>query len=150
MKLLLVCSSGGHLLQMTRLRSAWEPHERVWVTFDAVDSRTLLGDRERKIFAHQPTNRNLKNLVRNLWLARRVLREEKPDLVISTGGGVAVPFLWLARWFGAVTLHCDSITYSEQISLTARLVLPFVDRVITQWPQVAEKHPKTVYWGNVL
>ena len=37
MKLLLVCSTGGHLLQMMRLRAAWEAHDRVWITFDGVD-----------------------------------------------------------------------------------------------------------------
>jgi UDP-N-acetylglucosamine:LPS N-acetylglucosamine transferase len=135
---------------MTRLRAAWEQHERVWVTFDAIDSRTLIGREERTVFAYQPTNRSLVNLMRNLWLARRVLREERPDFVVSTGGGVAVPFLWLARWFGARSIHCDSISYSEQLSLTARLVMPFVDRLAVQWPEVARKFPRTVYWGSVL
>lgn len=149
MKLLLVCSTGGHLLQMMRLRAAWEGHERVWVTFDGVDSRTLLRG-ERVVFAHQPTNRNLTNLWRNLRLARRVLHEERPQLVISTGAGVAVPLLWLARRFGSASIHCDSITFSESLSITARLVMPFVDRLLVQWPRLADEHRKVEYWGSVL
>ena len=46
--LLLVCSSGGHLLQMYELREAWEPFERVWVTFDKSDARSLLRGRARR------------------------------------------------------------------------------------------------------
>lgn len=149
MKLLLVCSTGGHLLQMMRLRTAWEPHERVFVTFEGVDSRTLLAG-ERVVFAHQPTNRSVPNLWRNFWLARRVLREERPDLVISTGAGVAVPFLWQAKSFGAGAIHCDSITFSESLSISAHLVRPFVDRLLVQWPQLAERHWKAEYWGSVL
>ncbi|MEO1560085.1 MAG: UDP-N-acetylglucosamine--LPS N-acetylglucosamine transferase, partial [Cyanobacteria bacterium J06632_19] len=32
MKLLLVCTSGGHFSTMRRLESFWSNHERVWVT----------------------------------------------------------------------------------------------------------------------
>ncbi len=66
--LLIVCSTGGHLLQMQELREAWEPFERVWVTFDKSDSRSLLRD-ERVVHAFGPTNRNIPNLLRNLRLA---------------------------------------------------------------------------------
>ena len=66
--LLIVCSTGGHLLQMQELREAWEPFERVWVTFDKSDSRSLLRD-ERVLHAYGPTNRNIPNLLRNLRLA---------------------------------------------------------------------------------
>ena len=41
---------------------------RAWVTFDKSDARSLL-DGERVFYAHGPTNRNLKNLLRNLLLA---------------------------------------------------------------------------------
>lgn len=149
MKLLLVCSTGGHLLQMIRLRRAWESHERVWVTFNGADSQSLLRG-ERVVFAHQPTNRNLRNLWRNFWLARRVLGDERPNLVLSTGAGVAVPFLCLARSFGAYSIHCDSITFSESLSISARLVRPFADRVLVQWPGLAEAHRHVEYWGSVL
>jgi len=46
--LLLVCSSGGHLLQLHELRAAWEPFPRAWVTFDKSDARSLLRDERRR------------------------------------------------------------------------------------------------------
>ena len=61
--LLIVCSSGGHLLQMLELRDAWSGFERVWVTFDKSDARSLLRE-ERVVHAHGPTNRNVPNLLR--------------------------------------------------------------------------------------
>ena len=56
--LLLVCSSGGHLLQLLALQAAWGSYSHVWVTFDKSDARSLLRD-ERVVFAHWPTNRSL-------------------------------------------------------------------------------------------
>ena len=79
MKLLLVCSSGGHLLLLHQLRPWWERHDRSWVTFDKTDARSLL-DGERLDWAHHPTQRNIPNLLRNLRLAWRVLRRERPEL----------------------------------------------------------------------
>ena len=63
--LLLVCSTGGHLQQLLALRDAWGGYTRVWVTFDKSDARSLLRD-EQVVYAYGPTNRSLKNLLRNL------------------------------------------------------------------------------------
>ena len=42
--LLLVCSSGGHLLQLTSLAPAWDGLTRVWVSFDKSDVASLLAE----------------------------------------------------------------------------------------------------------
>ena len=81
--LLLVCSSGGHLLQLLALRPAWEPFDRVWVGFDKPDTRSLLAG-ERVLHAHGPTNRNVGNLLRNLRLAVRTIRAERPAAILTT------------------------------------------------------------------
>ena len=61
--MLLVCSTGGHLLQLLELRPAWESFPRVWVTFDKSDSVSLLQG-EQVVHAHGPTNRSVPNLPR--------------------------------------------------------------------------------------
>ena len=49
---------------------------------------------------HYPTNRNLKNLIRNTFLAIKVLRKERPDVIISSGAAVAVPFFYIGKLMG--------------------------------------------------
>ena len=53
---LLVCSTGGHLLQLVAVREAWVEHTHVWVTFDKSDARSLLPGRARllRVRAHEP------------------------------------------------------------------------------------------------
>jgi beta-1,4-N-acetylglucosaminyltransferase len=147
--ILLVCSSGGHLQQLLALREAWGPYSHVWVTFDKSDARSLLRD-EEVVFAHWPTNRSIKNLVRNLFVARRTLRDVKPKVLITTGAGVAVPFAWLARLRGVKVVLIDSFTRIERPSLTCRLVAPVAHRVYAQWPELASVVPKARYAGNVF
>jgi len=133
---LLVCSSGGHLLQMHELRPAWEPYERIWVTFDKSDARSLLAD-ERVIHAYGPTNRNVPNMVRNLRLAWRVLRRERPAAILSTGAGVVVPFAYIGRLLGVPTLYVESFTRTERLSLSGRMIAPVVRQRYGQWPELA-------------
>lgn len=147
--LLLVCSTGGHLLQLVALREAWQDYPRVWVTFDKSDARSLLAG-ERVVYAHGPTNRNLPNLCRNLGLAARLVRELRPRVVLTTGAGVAVPFVWVGRLFGARAVYVESFTRIDRPSLSLRLIAPFADRVYAQWPELRAAVPKARSLGSVF
>jgi UDP-N-acetylglucosamine:LPS N-acetylglucosamine transferase len=147
--LLLVCSTGGHLLQLVALREAWQGFSRAWVTFDKSDARSLL-EGERLFIAHGPTNRSIKNLFRNLAVAWNVLRVTRPRAVVTTGAGVAVPFAWLARLRGATVVYVESLSRIDQPSLTYRLVAPVATRLYVQWPELATARRRARYVGNVF
>src|SRR4051812_7156800 len=102
MKVALVCSSGGHLLQLHQLKPWWEGLDRIWVTFDTPDAVSML-EGEDAIWAHHPTTRNIPNLLRNVRLAWRVLRRDRPDVVVSSGAAVAFAFFVVARLMGIKT-----------------------------------------------
>lgn len=147
MKIMIVCSTGGHFQAMQGLHPFWENHERVWVTFRTATTKAAL-EAERVYWAFSPTNRNLHNLVRNFFLAWKVLSQERPHLVISTGAGVAVPFLILSKILGSQTVFIESITRVKQLSLSARLVLPFLDTVYVHWPQLQVRYPRAELIGS--
>ncbi len=146
---LLVCSTGGHLLQLVALREAWAGSSRAWVTFDKSDARSLLAG-ERVLFAHGPTNRNLGNLARNLLLAWRLLRSLRPRVVVTTGAGVAVPFCWLGRLRGARVVYVESLSRISTPSLSCRLIAPVAARVYGQWPEFAGAVRRARYAGSVF
>lgn len=148
MRLLLVASSGGHLAQLHWLRPWWSAHDRLWVTFDTPDARGRL-EGERVVWAHHPTNRDVSNLLRNLRLARRVVAEERPDVVLSNGAGVAVPFLLAGRRAGALTLFQEVYDRVERPSLTGRLVAPWVDAVLLARPAQRRAHPRGLLLGEL-
>lgn len=147
--LLLVCSSGGHLLQLHALEPAWRDFSRVWITFDKSDARSLLRD-ERVFYAYGPTNRSVKNLLRNLVVAWRLVGRLRPRAVLTTGAGVAVPFAWIARLRGAQVVYVESLARIEGPSLTYRLIAPIAARRYVQWPDLAEALPRTRFAGNVF
>lgn len=148
-RVLLVCSPGGHLQQMLALAPAWQDLERHWVTLRAPDTEHELAG-EAVTWAHGPTNRSLAKLARNALLAREVLRTVDPDVVLSTGAALAVPFLLGARATGRRAVYVESFTRVEELSLSGRLVYPFVDELFVQWPQLAARRRRARYAGSVL
>jgi beta-1,4-N-acetylglucosaminyltransferase len=150
MRLLLVASSGGHIYELFCLRNFWEGKERCWVSFPTADAKYLLRDEKEVYWAAYPTVRHVPNLLRNLVLALRILRRTRPDMVLTTGAGVAVPFLWLARAYRIPTVYVESITRLTDLSLSARLVRRFVTKLLVQWPELAQKYQGTEYHGRIL
>ena len=148
-ELMLVCSSGGHLLQLHQLREAWSARSPRWVTFDKSDARSLLSG-ERVVYAYGPTNRNLGNFFRNLGLAWKVVRRVRPRVLVTTGAGVAVPFAWISRLHGARIVYVESISRIDDPSVSYRLIAPVAHRLYAQWPEFAERIRRARYAGSVF
>lgn len=149
-RLLLIASSGGHIYEMYCLREFWQDKDRFWVSFGTSDARYLLRDEEEVHWAAHPTVRNVPNLLRNLVLALRLLTRERPAMILTTGSGVAAPFLWLAWLLRIPAVFVESITRITEISLTARMVKPFAARFLVQWPELADKIPGAHYHGRIV
>jgi len=148
-KLALVCSSGGHLFQLFSLKPLWENYDRFWVSFPTKDAKTLL-EGENVHAAYYPTNKSILNFIRNLFLAFRLLWRERPTVLITTGAGVAVPFIYIAKCFKIKTIYLESITRIEHLSLSGKLVYRVADHFLVQWPELADAKPHTVFEGQVL
>jgi hypothetical protein len=148
-KVLLVGSAGGHLAQLLQLSSWWGEYDRLWVTFDLPDAVSLLKD-ERTVWGHHPTTRNIPNLLRNLRLAWRTLRHERPTVIVSSGAAIAVPFFWLGKLFGAFTVYVEVIDRIDTRTLTARLCSPFTDLMVAQEQAQERLFPGSVTIGRLL
>lgn len=149
MKLCLVGSSGGHLTHLYMLKPFWNGKQRFWVTFDKEDARSMLAG-ETVYYCHYPTNRNVKNLIKNTWLAWKVLRLERPDLIVSSGAAVAVPFFYLGKLMGAKLIYIEVFDRIDKPTLTGKLVYPIADRFIVQWEEQKQVYPKAMNLGSIF
>lgn len=147
--MLFVSSSGGHLSHLVRLEPWWSVHRRTWVTFDKPDARSQLRH-EDVLWAHHPTTRNIPNLLRNTWMAIREVRRLRPDVVISSGAGVALPFFVMARALRIPTVYVEVYDRIDSRTLTGRLCRPFSSRFLVQWPEQQALYPGSVLIGPLL
>jgi UDP-N-acetylglucosamine:LPS N-acetylglucosamine transferase len=148
-KILLVASNGGHLLQLLQLADLWPRDRRHWVTFQTSDAVSLLAD-ETTTWAYHPTNRSIRNLIRNLGLALRMVSPREVQAIVTTGAGVTVPFAIVARLRGVNVVYIESMARITAPSLTGRLVYPFADTFIVQWPGVQSYFKDAKTYGTVF
>ncbi|OUN42606.1 PssD/Cps14F family polysaccharide biosynthesis glycosyltransferase [Enorma massiliensis] len=149
-KVCIPTSSGGHLTHMRMLMPVLEKaRDRFWVTFDKEDANTAL-EGERVYHCYFPTNRNVRNTVRNTLLAIRVLRREHPDLIVSSGAAIAVPFFVVGKLLGAKTVYIEVFDRVDAPTLTGRLVRRLTDLFVVQWPEMTHVYPGSVDLGSIF
>jgi UDP-N-acetylglucosamine transferase subunit ALG13 len=132
----MVASSGGHLAQLrqlaTRLQGVSE--DQLWVTFDTVQSRSLLSGPE-VVFVRRIHSRELGPTVANMGPLDRLLREHDVTAVVSTGSALALSAMVPARARRIPCHYIESAARSAGPSLTGKLLtrVPGVHRY-TQYP----------------
>ena len=148
-KFCIVGSSGGHLTHMWMLKDIWSKHERVWVTFDKVDANSLLKN-EKKYWCYFPTNRNIPNLIKNTFLAFKILIKEKPDIIISSGAAVAMPFFLLGKLFGKKLIYVEVFDRINKPTISGKFCYSFADKFIVQWEEQLKVYPRAINLGRIF
>jgi UDP-N-acetylglucosamine:LPS N-acetylglucosamine transferase len=146
LKIMAVASEGGHWVQLLRIQSAFEHAEIIYVsTHKSFKSN---GGHEKY---YSVTDANRWNKLRLLKMAsevRKIVNKEKPDVIISTGAAPGLAAILFGRLSGSRTIWLDSIANVERLSLSGRLIRPFTDLHLTQWPHLAKG--KTIFKGTVI
>lgn len=152
MKKLKICfpvSSGGHLTQIYALKQWWNLFDRFWVTFNKADAKSLLKN-EKTIFCFYPTNRHVINLMKNTILAFSVLWKERPDVIVSTGAAIAIPFFYIGKLFGCKLIYIEVYDRIDSPTLTGKIVYPVTDKFLVQWEEQKKYYPKGELWGQAI
>jgi len=73
----------------------------------------------------------------------------RPDAVVSTGPGVAVPVCAVAKLLGARIIYVESFSRVRRLSLTGRLLRQLADLFFIQWEELQPLIPRAVYAGRL-
>lgn len=146
MKICIVSSCGGHLTEVRRLRSLYEQHEHFYVINDRILLPEDMTDRTYFI-AH--AERNLL-VLKNIFEAWKVLRKEKPTLILSTGAGPVVPFALIGKILNIPTIYIETITRIHHPSLTGKIMYRLSTKFYYQWESLAPYFPEGIYGGPLI
>ncbi len=147
-KLMLVCAAGGYFRYMQSLKSFWENYsDRLWIS---VRTNTTESEIENVIryWGYAPVKDNFVNFIRNVFLAFKVVPRQKPELVVCTGSGFAIPYLLIARWVcGSKVVFIESKTRFQDIGLPAWVLMKLnvLDLIVVRSRAIASRYPKSVY-----
>lgn len=145
----MVASSGGHLTQLLELSTRLRPdREQIWVSFDGDHARSALQGRRAEFIPYIPP-RGYRQLALALPKAQAIMRRHRPELVVSTGSGIALAFLPTARVWGSEAHYIESATRSDGPSHTGRLLSKFRRiRLHTQHPAWSDE--RWTFRGSVF
>lgn len=163
-KILAVSSSGGHWVQLMRLRPAWDGCTTSYLTTEAAYKTDVLnyaserGLQTPAFYTTVLASRWSKlKLLRQLFEVMYVVLRVRPNIIISTGASLGFFAFKIGQLIGAKTIWVDSIANVEQISLTGEKVKNCSDVWLTQWPHLAGAEPnstakekKPEFWGTSL
>lgn len=149
MKIAIVCTQGGHLTESLQLVDAFTEHEYFIVTH-----YSMRDDEIKKIartYFCEGIEASFIKMLKTFIFSFSVLRNERPDVVISLGAEIAVPFIYLAKIFRIKTIFIESWCRTSSISVAGKLVYPIVDEFWVQWPELEKiAGKKAKYKGSVI
>lgn len=151
MKACFIASSGGHWEELMCIRSIAEEHDTVYVTEAGGQANDSSLER---LHVLPQINRRQKDFVwkflKLLISAGQIMRQEKPDFIVTTGALIAFPFCVYAKLMGAKVIYIESFARVHDRSLTGRLVYPLADLFLVQWEPLLELYPKAKYVGGIF
>lgn len=73
---------------------------------------------------------------------------ERPRVVVSTGSGIAIPTILLAKWFlHSKIIYIESAACVVEPSRTGRFVYKYADLFLIQWESLRKFYPNAKYTG---
>ncbi len=146
-KVCIVSSCGGHLTEVRCLKPAYDPYEHFYVLNDKA---LLPQDMRGKTYFISHSERDWKFLL-NLWEAYQILRKERPQVILSTGAGPAVPFALVGKiLFKTRVVFVETITRIKRPSVTGRIMYRLAHEFFYQWESLRSYFPKARYGGPLL
>ena len=129
------------------MRSAFSQYDHFYILNDKVD---LAGDMAGRTYFMAHSERDWKFFL-NLYQVFHILRRERPNVILSTGAGPAVPAAIVGRLlFGTRVIFIETITRINKPSLTGMIMYRIAHRFFYQWHTLERYFPQGEYGGTLL
>ena len=146
-KIGLICSPGGHLVEVLQLMEAFEDHSFFFLTY--YEKATI--NRENTYYVGNFA-RNPFSLITGILRILYIFLKERPGVLFSTGAEIAIPCFYLGKLLfrtKLIYLECSAQVYNR--SLTGRWVYPITDLFLVQWESLINQYgPKAKHVGGLI
>ncbi|OBZ88128.1 UDP-N-acetylglucosamine transferase subunit alg14 [Choanephora cucurbitarum] len=165
---------GGHTAEMLQLVNSLNPTQYTPRTYVVAHSDLLSEEKARQFEQHvQKGEFKLVKMARarhvgqswltvpfsvikGLFSSVQILISSWPDVIICNGPGSCIPICilsYLPRIFlvkKMEIIYIESFARVYNLSLTGKLLYPFVDRFLVQWPELSNRLQRAEYRGILV
>lgn len=132
-----------------QLESLWNNYDFFIVTEKKEITRKL--KKKYKVHFIKDPNRNPVNFFKNLYESSKIFEKENPDIIISTGAGIALTTILIAKFHGKKIAFIESLSRVKTPSITGRLAYYVSDLFLVQWKSLLKEYgDKAKYGGRVF
>ena len=170
---LVVFGSGGHTAEMLKLIEKINPSKfRPMHVVMSTSDRTSRGKIETSITpcltnaqwhsiyrsreVKQSWGSTILTTMLSMCQSMLLIARVRPELVVCNGPGTCVPLCACVFFLRFIGVQKSKIVFAESycrvksLSLTGKLLYPFVDRFIVHWPDLTKQYPRAEYHGLIL
>jgi UDP-N-acetylglucosamine:LPS N-acetylglucosamine transferase len=145
-KILAIASPGGHWVQLFRLIPAFSKSEVVYAC--TYNKASELSDDDNYYVIGDISRDSIGRIFSVISGIVKILKKEKPTVIITTGALPGLITILLGRLFGIKTIWLDSIANSEKISMSGKIASHIAHNCFTQWEKLSDERIK--YIGRVI
>ncbi len=151
-KICITCSVGGHLVEILNIIDAFKDHEIFYITSYEATTKDL--DRVYYLDYTDASPICLKMFrafILAFYQSLKILYKEKPEYIVTTGSGIAIPVCYVGKLFGAKIVFVETLCRISTTSITGKALYPIADLFLVQWEYLTKKYGKKAkYWGKVI
>lgn len=177
-KTVVVIGSGGHTAEILKLlqnlnSGNYSPRIYIMASTDT-SSEVKIHQTEETFFSHNglhsyeivkiPRSRSVGQMYVlsvfttffSLLASLPVMLKKRPELIICNGPGTCIPICVIAFMMRVLYITDTKIVFVESIcrvktlSLSGKILLPFADIVLVQWPKLKERYRRTTFIGRLI
>lgn len=160
------CNQGGHFSQMMALNDLFRRYNSVLVTDNVRASKKMpalaqVGNIEivegesvqRNKMKDSDTGSRLSfwsSYIRLFFSCRKIWKEYRPKVIVSTGSNIAVPLFLIGKLHGSKIIFIETRAKVYARSMTGILVRRISDQIFVQWPEMLKLYPEAKYCGTLV
>ena len=160
------CNQGGHFSQMMALNELFGKYDSVLVTdnvratkdmpaLKCIDNIVVMkGESLKRKDVKKEENANrwsfLDVYIQMLFESRKIWKQYRPKVIISTGSNIAVPLFLIGKLHGSKIIFIETRAKVYARSMTGILVRKLADRIFVQWPEMLKLYPEAIYCGTLV
>lgn len=151
-KVLFICNKGGHYSQMLRLKSVVSKFNSFIVSDKKDANKDWEGVGESiYIDAYNVKKYRFFHFVKNLLQCAQICCKYRPNYIVTTGAGLAIPMFIIGRLYGIKLIFIESRARVYTKSASGKILGKLSHKVIVQWPEMLGVYgEKANYYGTLV
>lgn len=145
-KICLTSASGGHFEQLCCLKPLLDKYDGFIVT-----EKTSASVKADYYVTHTGTGdkNQIFKTIKLFYEVNKILRKEKPDIIITTGTYISLPFMIYAKLHRKKFIYIETFARITNTTKAGKFMYKYADLFIYQWESLKKFYPNGVYGGSI-